>query len=248
MAKFTVEEFIRRAREIHGDKYDYSKVNYINNSTKVCIICPTHGEFWQRPVAHINLRQGCAKCYHESVKKPVYGVGINDVDYVFETKDYKIWRNMLERCYCEKTQEKFPTYKGCTVCEEWHLFSNFKKWFHDNYVEGWELDKDILFINNKMYSPQTCCFVPREINSFLRRSDVNKQAGIYPTQNGKYAAIIRVDGKQKRLGVFNSFMEAKEARDKVFRNKLDKITSKYIGVMPPHVFNACRAYHSALSL
>lgn len=59
----TIDQFIEKAKLVHGDKYDYSKVNYINNSTKICIICPEHGEFWQTPANHINLKQGCPKCY-----------------------------------------------------------------------------------------------------------------------------------------------------------------------------------------
>ena len=59
---FTKEQFIEKAQEIHGGKYDYSKVNYINSHTKVCIICPTHGEFEQTPDKHINSKQGCIKC------------------------------------------------------------------------------------------------------------------------------------------------------------------------------------------
>ena len=59
--KLTTEEFVLRARKIHGNKYDYSKVNYVNNRTKVCIICPEHGEFWQTPKNHIK-GQGCNKC------------------------------------------------------------------------------------------------------------------------------------------------------------------------------------------
>ena len=61
MKKLAIDEFIRRAREIHGDKYDYSKVEYINNRTKICIICPVHGEFWQTPNRHLD-GQGCPKC------------------------------------------------------------------------------------------------------------------------------------------------------------------------------------------
>lgn len=57
----TTEDFIEKARKIHGDKYNYSKVNYVNNHTKVCIICPEHGEFWQKPNAHLN-GNGCPKC------------------------------------------------------------------------------------------------------------------------------------------------------------------------------------------
>lgn len=61
MKKLTKEKFIEKAREVHGDKYDYSKVNYVNAQTKVCIICPEHGEFWQKPYNHIN-GNGCPQC------------------------------------------------------------------------------------------------------------------------------------------------------------------------------------------
>ena len=62
--KLTTEEFIEKARGVHGDKYDYSKVNYINSKTKIYIICPIHGEFEQTPSNHLhkNKPQGCPKC------------------------------------------------------------------------------------------------------------------------------------------------------------------------------------------
>ena len=61
MAKLTTEEFIKKAREVHGDKYDYSKVEYLDNRTPVCIICPKHGEFPQTPTIHLQ-GSGCPKC------------------------------------------------------------------------------------------------------------------------------------------------------------------------------------------
>src|SRR5690606_9931991 len=61
MKKVTTEEFIERARKVHGDKYDYSLVDYIKNNIKVCIICPEHGEFWQVPSSHTS-GLGCKKC------------------------------------------------------------------------------------------------------------------------------------------------------------------------------------------
>ena len=61
MKRSTTDDFIKKAREVHGDKYDYSKVNYVKNSTKVCIICPEHGEFWQIPSNHLK-GFGCPKC------------------------------------------------------------------------------------------------------------------------------------------------------------------------------------------
>ena len=59
------ENFIDKAKKIHGDKYDYSKVNYVNSKTKVCIICPKHGEFWQEPRHHLS-KHGCPMCGKEN--------------------------------------------------------------------------------------------------------------------------------------------------------------------------------------
>ena len=64
--KLTLTEFIERSRKIHADKYDYSKVKYINNGTKVCIICPDHGEFWQTPHNHL-IGHGCPKCKNNKI-------------------------------------------------------------------------------------------------------------------------------------------------------------------------------------
>lgn len=68
--KLTTEQFIERAKKIHGDKYDYSKVNYIDTTTKVCIICPEHGEFWQKPYAHLN-GHGCPGCAESKLEREV---------------------------------------------------------------------------------------------------------------------------------------------------------------------------------
>lgn len=63
--KYTIDNFIKRAREIHGNKYDYSKVEYVNNHTKVCIVCPIHGEFWQTPNKHL-IGHACHECSKHS--------------------------------------------------------------------------------------------------------------------------------------------------------------------------------------
>jgi hypothetical protein len=120
-------------------------------------------------------------------KKLVYGVGINDAGYVVQVKEcteerypngakkhiliwvcpyYSRWRNMLLRCYSKKFQERRPTYKGCTVCKEWLLFSHFKSWMRTQDWEGTQLDKDLLVEGNKVYSLETCVFVHTKVNSF----------------------------------------------------------------------------------
>ena len=83
--KLTTEEFIEKARKIHSDKYDYSKVEYVNSKTKVCIICPEHGEFWQIPNAHLK-GQGCSKCAKiktSDIKRKTTDVFINELKTIF---------------------------------------------------------------------------------------------------------------------------------------------------------------------
>jgi very-short-patch-repair endonuclease len=68
MRKLTIEEFIERAKKIHNNYYNYSKAEYINANTKVCIICPKHGEFWQKPSSHImTLKSGCPNCANKKI-------------------------------------------------------------------------------------------------------------------------------------------------------------------------------------
>ena len=105
-------------------------------------------------------------------QKRVYGFGINDLDGPVtingnNLKFYDVWYAMLTRCYSDKLQTRSPTYRGCSVCDEWLSLSTFKVWFDANYREGTALDKDILIPGNKVYSPDTCSFVPAYINSLL---------------------------------------------------------------------------------
>jgi len=117
-------------------------------------------------------------------RKKVHGVGINDADYVVRTlingvrgmcPFYSIWSHMLERCY---SKNKYRTYEGVSVCDEWLVFSNFRKWMIEQPWEGMQLDKDILVKGNKLYSQETCVFVPSRINSLLLDSRATR--GEYP--------------------------------------------------------------------
>ncbi len=80
------------------------------------------------------------------------------------TKSYQTWKSMIRRCYSGKQQERQPTYIDCTVCPEWHNYQVFAEWFDKNYIEGFQLDKDIKIEGNKVYSPQTCLFVSSRVN------------------------------------------------------------------------------------
>ena len=130
----------------------------------------------------------------------IHGDGI----YKAHTPCYETWRNMLARCYDETVQKKKPYYIGCTVDEKWHNYQIFAKWYYDNYIDSYCLDKDILYKNNKVYSETTCCFVPNAINAVLTLS--TKSRGLYPVgvykRGDTFRSIISINGKQVSLGTF----------------------------------------------
>lgn len=120
--------------------------------------------------------------------RTIYGVGYlgegkyKSINNHIRSREYVLWKNILLRCYDNKTQEKFPTYKGCTVCKEWHNFQIFAEWYNNNYYkvkkEDMHVDKDIMVKGNKIYSPETCIFTPARINLLFIKCD--KARGDYP--------------------------------------------------------------------
>ncbi len=118
-----------------------------------------------------------------NTKKLHYGVGVNDADYVTDTSInkvriscpcYKAWVRMLERVYSNKWHEKYKNYTNVVVCDEWLYFSNFRVWWIDNYIDGYQLDKDIFSGDNKLYSPNTCVYVPQWLNKFIISTESNR--------------------------------------------------------------------------
>ena len=167
--------------------------------------------------------------------KLVCGVGINDADYVtqkWETIEvdgkqkrnlvwvcpyYRVWHSMLQRCYSSKFQERNPTYKGCSVSEEWLTFSNFKRWMESQEWEGLQLDKDLLFEGNKVYSAETCVFVSGMVNSFTTVSGAARGEWLlgvcWDKKNGKFMSQCRnpFTKKNEHLGRFDCELEAHQA-------------------------------------
>lgn len=178
MRKLTTTEFIKKARKKHEDRYDYSKVEYVNAQTKVCIICPIHGEFWQLAHNHLSGKE-CFRCsYDKRRSKSIQNINgvINDYPTTMDDgvlKIYSVWKAIIARCFNDNIKEKKKCYKKARLCEEWHIFTNFLSWYLNNRVEGWHIDKDIIIKGNKVYSPDTCCFVPNEINSFFAHNSRN---------------------------------------------------------------------------
>lgn len=150
--------------------------------------------------------------------KKVNGVGINDLKGVGYTDEmraiYNIWRGMLSRCYAESYHKWFTSYNDCTVCTEWLLFSNFYRWAKENNWKNNALDKDLRVKGNRVYSPDTCIFISKKLNSFLITKE-NKDSELpvgtyYDKYSGKYKAHISdiLLNKRVTIGYYDSVEEA----------------------------------------
>ena len=153
------------------------------------------------------------------MRKKVFGHGINDVDSVCDgngnkEQAYKAWTTMLSRCYSPSHLKRSPWYVGTVVCDEWLRYSVFRKWWVENQVDGWDLDKDLIGGGKKIYSADTCIFVPRWINTFIRAKPAGKSLPIgcsFHKASGKYRADICIGGKVFAIGLFDSAEDANAA-------------------------------------
>ncbi|WP_304610368.1 hypothetical protein [Muribaculum intestinale] len=188
----------------------------------------------------------------ESKSSVAYGNGARGIMKVPETPIftlsdlvYKAWLSMLNRCYAN--HQKYPTYVDCSVCNDWLIYSNFKRWFENpenGYREGYALDKDILVKGNKTYSPTTCCFVPPYINSLLVNG--SHRCGKYPKgvlrcKSGRFRAYHQ----RKSLGMFDTpeeaFYKYKSCRESHIKEIAQKAYNNNEILLP--VFNALMKYN-----
>ena len=169
-----------------------------------------------------------------------YKTKVNNVS----TPYYRLWNKVLERCYSERYQIKNPTYKNCTISEEWHNFQNFAKWYEENYIEGFELDKDILVKGNKIYSPETCCFIPPEINTLLIKCDGSR--GIYPLGvykvGHRFASCLKKQGKNVTLGTFDTPEEAFQVYKTAKEEYIKEVADIWKPLIQPKVYRALYNY------
>lgn len=194
------------------------------------------------------LKGNIKNLLHPSVRSVgFYGIGphkAKDSDGK-NTKEYMHWLGMLTRCYTDDYKLKFPTYQGCYVDRQWHNFQEFAEWC--KWQKGFDyagsvLDKDMLVAGNKVYSPETCLFLPNNLNSLIvtqKRTDKSVPAGI-SFQNGcqKYIVSCAVDGKNKNLGRYKCPEEAFNVY-KNFKNDLvKKKAEEYKDVLDERAYTA----------
>jgi hypothetical protein len=166
------------------------------------------------------------------------------------TKMYITWTSMIFRCYNIKHLEKYPTYIGCTVCEEWHNFQNFAEWYNENYYEipneMMHLDKDILSKGNKIYSPKTCVFVPQSINLLFVKANKNRgdmPIGVsYNKDSNKYQAEYRYKNNKIYLGKYNNKYDAFNVYKKYKESYIKEIAKEYKNKIPSNLYQAMINY------
>ena len=182
----------------------------------------------------------------------VCGVGINDVFFQVKigTKSiwqYRLWQNMLNRSYCPKYKLRFPTYIGITCCDEWLSFANFLEWVNKEVdykgkPEGMCLDKDITIKGNKMYSPEACSFVPRDVNMLL--NDRGAARGEWPVgvcfhnTNGRFTTALRCGSGKKCLGYFDTPEEAFAVYKIAKEAQIKAAANQYKDVLKPAAYKS----------
>ena len=150
------------------------------------------------------------------------------------SREYQIWVNMLKRCYNQTYQQRFPTYQGCVVSKNFRNFQFFAEWCNNQIGfdnKGWCLDKDLIFKGNKVYSENTCVFLPREINMLLINRGASR--GVHPLgvsyhkQSGKFQTTFNKNGKTVHLGIFLTEECAFACYKEVKEMHIKEIAEKY---------------------
>ena len=169
----------------------------------------------------------------------VYGVGITGTKYPSRvngvlTKEYDLWTGMLRRCYSDALKKKYPTYIDCEVSDKFKSYEYFYEWCHKQIgfnSKDWQLDKDLLVKGSKVYSENTCVFIPQEINLMLIKCDASRGEHLigvcwHKKDNAFVAKVSKTKGKREYLGffkteieAFNSYKQAKESFVKEQANK-----------------------------
>ena len=199
-----------------------------------------------------NVRNGYVK---DPYSPSVHGVGISGTKYPYsingvKTKEYILWSNMLQRCYSNTYKKKQPTYEGCEVSDNFKSFEYFYEWCHSQIGfgnEGWHLDKDLLTKGNKVYSENTCVFIPKEINLLLTKRTATRGEhliGVSWDKRDKVfrATVSRNKGKQEHLGFFKTEIEAFEAYKQAKESFIKEQANKWKSQIDERAYEALMNY------
>ena len=199
-----------------------------------------------------NIRKGEVK---DPYLESVFGVGVLGAKYPtrvngVRTKQYGLWVNMLQRCYSNTHQKKYPTYIGCEVSNNFKSYEYFYEWCNKQVGfrnSGWHLDKDLLIKGNKVYSENTCVFIPTEINTVLIKCTASRGEyliGVYwhKTNKAFAAQVSKSKGNQEHLGYFKTELEAFKAYKKAKESFIKEQANEWKDKIDPRAYNALMKY------
>ena len=226
------------------------------NSIDINVYFPSY-DWTEKNRKYDEFKKGIIKCPYE---KRYYNIGyLGSGNYKVSengkhTKVYNAWCSMLQRCYDSKFHKRQPTYMNCEICKEWHNFQNFGSWYNENYyeIEGEKmcLDKDILVKGNKIYSPDTCIFVPNAINMLFVKCNKSRGDNLIGTNlyKGKYRVQCRVlnpetrKSENKYLGCYATEQKAFEVYKQFKEKNIKEVADYYKNKIPTKLYDALYNY------
>lgn len=200
-----------------------------------------------RKTATSELRKGEIR---DNEAFPVYNVGVMDIPNELRRcqpnpQEYSIWNGVRQRCYNENNRDKLPYMMDVGMSDNFKLYSYFKEWCHKQIgfnEDNWQLDKDILSKDNKVYSENTCCFVPPEINCAVTNNKSVRgqfpQGVIYNCTKTRYRARIQRGDKWESLGTYDTPEEAFYAYKPVKEAHIKSLANKWKDKIDPRVYEA----------
>jgi len=246
LVKGSVKKPYSRVGERHLTKQGYYVVILAHHSPTNCDIQFENG-YIMKGIAYAHIKdKSIVNPFHPTVCGTGYigeGKYCSSVDGV-KSKVYDIWNKMIKRCYKKNGLTKDVTYLTCTVDEIWHNFQNYAKWYEENCKGDFHVDKDLLSASSKIYSPETCCFVPRHINNLLtkRQNDRgNYPIGVTKKGNKFHARLNRVE-ERKFLGSFDSAEEAFYAYKIAKEEYIKELADFYKDQITEACYNALYTY------
>ena len=216
---------------------DFKILKY-NDNRNVAIQFVNTG--YETTVELVQVKRGNVK---DPYSPSVHGVGILGTKYPstingVHTKEYGLWSSMLERCYSDAIKKRRPTYVDCKVSSNFLHYEYFYEWCNRQVGfgnKGWHLDKDLLIKGNKVYSEDSCVFIPKDINMVLTKSTASRGEcliGVHWHKKDKafVAQVNKSKGKKEHLGYFKTEIEAfntyKQAKESFIKEQAEKWKGK----------------------
>ena len=228
---------------------DFKIVKYNNNRNVEVQFLKTG---YEATVELVQVKRGNVK---DPYSPSVYGVGILCTKYPstvngIHTKEYKLWQNMLVRCYSDSSKKRRPTYEGCEVSDNFKSYEYFYEWCRNQIGfsnKNWHLDKDLLIKGNKVYNEDSCVFIPNDINLLLTKREALRGEYLigvswYKRDMAFISRVCKNKGKSEYLGSFKTELEAFNAYRTAKESFVKEQADKWKDQIDPRAYEALMKY------